>query len=131
MAEAIAEGFRSADGEVTVKLFNSAREDKNDIITEVFKSKAILVGSSIVNRGILTSVAGILEEIRGLGFKNKKAAAFGSYGWSGEGVKMISDLLREGGFEVVNEGLSVLWNPDRQSLEQCLGFGKDLAEALR
>ncbi len=131
MAEAIAEGIRSADEEVAVKLFNSARRDKNDIITEVFKSKAILVGSSTINRGILSSVAGLLEEIRGLGFKKKKAAAFGSYGWSGEGVKMITDLLKEGGFEVVNDGLRELWNPDRQSLENCVSFGRDLAEALR
>jgi len=131
MAEAIAEGIGLADGEVAVKLFNSAREDKNDIITEVFKSKAILVGSSTINRGILNSVAGILEVIRGLGFKKKKAAAFGSYGWSGEGVKMISELLREGGFEVVNEGLRELWNPNRQSLKNCLGFGRDLAEAFK
>ena len=131
MAEAIAEGIRSADEEVVIKLFNSARRDKNDIITEVFKSKAILVGSSTINRGILSSVAGILEEIRGLGFKKKRAAAFGSYGWSGEGVKMITDLLKEGGFEVVNDGLRELWNPDRQSLENCVSFGRDLAEALR
>jgi flavorubredoxin len=131
MAEAIAEGIRSEDEEVAVKLFNSARRDKNDIITEVFKSKAILMGSSTINRGILSSVAGILEEMRGLGFKKKKAAAFGSYGWSGEGVKMITDLLKEGGFEVVNDGLRELWNPDRQSLENCLGFGRDLAEAFR
>jgi len=131
MAEAIAEGIRSADEEVTIKLFNSARRDKNDIITEVFKSKAILVGSSTINRGILSSVAGLLEEIRGLGFKKKKAAAFGSYGWSGEGVKMITDLLKEGGFEVVNDGLRELWNPNRQSLENCVSFGRDLAEALR
>ncbi len=131
MAEAIAEGIRSADEEVAVKLFNSAKRDKNDIITEVFKSKAILVGSSTINRGILFSVAGILEEMRGLGFKKKKAAAFGSYGWSGEGVKMITDLLKEGGFEVVNDGLRELWNPDRQSLENCVSFGRDLAEALR
>ena len=131
MAEAIAEGIRSADEEVAVKLFNSARRDKNDIITEVFKAKAILVGSSTINRGILSSVAGLLEEMRGLGFKKKKAAAFGSYGWSGEGVKMITDLLKEGGFEIVNDGLRELWNPDRQSLENCVSFGRDLAEALR
>ena len=89
------------------------------------------MGSSTINRGILSSVAGILEEIRGLGFKKKRAAAFGSYGWSGEGVKMITDLLKEGGFEVVNDGLRELWNPDRQSLENCVSFGRDLAEALR
>ena len=84
MAEAIAEGIKAEDPHVYIKLYNTARRDKNDIITEVFRSKAVLVGSPTVNKGVLSSVAGIMEEIKGLGFKNKKAAAFGTYGWSGE-----------------------------------------------
>ena len=72
MAEAIARGILEKDSGLTVKLFNTAQRDKNDLITEVFKSKAILVGSPTVNRGILSSVAGIMEEIRGLGFKQRK-----------------------------------------------------------
>jgi flavorubredoxin len=77
MAENIASGITDVDAEVNVKLFNLAKSDKNDVITEVFKSKAILVGSPTINRGVLVSVAGIIEEIKGLKFKNKKAAAFG------------------------------------------------------
>jgi flavorubredoxin len=42
------------------------------------------MGSSTINRGILSAAATIFEMIKGLGFKNKKAAVFGSYGWSGE-----------------------------------------------
>lgn len=72
MAEAIGEGIKTAKPGLEIKLFNAARYDKNDAITEVFKSKALLVGSPTVNRGILSSVAGILEEIRGLGFKKKE-----------------------------------------------------------
>ena len=53
MAEAIARGITEADPAVAVKLYNIARSDKNDVITEIFKSKAILVGSSTINRGIL------------------------------------------------------------------------------
>ncbi len=87
MAEQIAAGIREADPAVTTKLYNLAKNDKNDVITEVFKSKAILMGSPTVNNGILVAVAGLIEEIKGLKFKNKKAAAFGSYGWSGEAVK--------------------------------------------
>ncbi len=127
MAEAVARGIRQADETVAVKLFNCARSDKNDLITEVFKSKGILVGSPTINNGILTSVAGILEEIRGLAFKNKKAAAFGSYGWSGEAVKMITDSLIKGGFDTSADGLRVLWNPDGQGLDKCLDFGKNFA----
>jgi anaerobic nitric oxide reductase flavorubredoxin len=129
MAEAIARGITGADRDVVVKIFNVSRSDKNDIITEVFKSKAILVGSPTINRGILSAVAALLEEIRGLGFKNKKAAAFGAYGWSGESVKMLSERLKEGGFSLVNDGLKLLWNPDQQGLAACVTFGAELARS--
>jgi anaerobic nitric oxide reductase flavorubredoxin len=127
MAEKIAYGIKDADKEVNVKLFNLARTDKNDVITEVFKSKAILVGSPTINRGILVSVAGILEQIKGLKFKNKKAAAFGCYGWSGESVKIISAVLEESGFDVIDEGLRVMWNPDDEAIAKCVEFGKRFA----
>ncbi|MDU0458905.1 MAG: anaerobic nitric oxide reductase flavorubredoxin [Geobacteraceae bacterium] len=129
MAEAIAQGIAEQDSTVLVKIFNIARADKNDIITEMFKSKAILVGSPTINKGILSAVAGILEEIRGLGFKNKKAAAFGAYGWSGESVKMITERLKEGGFTLVNDGLKLLWNPDNEGLADCKAFGRTFAGA--
>ncbi len=131
MAEAIAEGIRAEDPEVVVKLYNTGRTDKNDVITEVFKSKAILVGSPTINKGILTSIAAILEEIRGLEFKNKKAAAFGCYGWSGESPKMITKLLEECGMELVNDGLKALWNPDEDSIAQCVEFGKKFAATVK
>jgi anaerobic nitric oxide reductase flavorubredoxin len=130
MAEKIAEGIRSADNEVNVKLFNLAKTDKNDVITEIFKSKAILVGSPTINRGILVSVAGILEEINGLKFKNKKAAAFGCYGWSGESTKVISENLSSAGFDLVDEGLRTLWNPDGDSIVQCNEYGKKFAVSM-
>ncbi|NLZ27382.1 MAG: MBL fold metallo-hydrolase, partial [Firmicutes bacterium] len=56
MAEAIAAGIKEVDKEVTVKQYNIAKNDKNDVFTEVFKSKAYLVGSPTVNNGMLPSV---------------------------------------------------------------------------
>jgi flavorubredoxin len=75
----------------------------------------------------LVSVAGILEEIKGLKFKNKKAAAFGCYGWSGESVKIINAILKESGFNVVDEGLRVMWNPDNESMASCFEYGRQFA----
>ncbi|HHZ00485.1 MAG TPA: anaerobic nitric oxide reductase flavorubredoxin [Tissierellia bacterium] len=126
MAEAIAEGIKSKDKDVNIKLYNCAKRDKNDIITEIFKSKMILVGSSTINKGILSAAAGLLEMIKGLKFTNKKAAAFGSYGWSGEAVKIITEQLREAKFDVVNDGIRELWNPDEEALERCREFGRSL-----
>jgi anaerobic nitric oxide reductase flavorubredoxin len=130
MAEKIAEGIKDSDDKVNVKLFNLAKSDKNDVITEVFKSKAILVGSPTINKGILVSVAGMLEEIKGLKFKNKKAAAFGSYGWSGESNKIISESLKTAGFEIIDDGIKVLWQPDQEGSAQCIEYGKAFAAGL-
>lgn len=130
MAEVLAEGIREAAPEYTVKLFNAARTDKNDIITEVFRSRAILVGSPTINRGYLSSLGGLLEMMRGLGFKKKMAAAFGSYGWSGESVKMLSEHLAACGFEVPHDGLRELWRPDGDALERCREFGRRFAGEL-
>lgn len=130
MAEQIAAGIREVDPVTTVKLFNVAKTDKNDLITEVFKSKAILVGSPTVNNGILVAVAGLLEEIKGLKFKNKKAAAFGSYGWSGEAVKIINERLNQSGFELASDGLRLTWAPDEQSRQLCRDFGKEFTQVL-
>ena len=127
MAESIAEGILEADKEVTVKLFNAAKEDKNDILTELFHSKAVLVGSPTINYGFSYAIAGILEMTRGLKLKNKKAAAFGSYGWSGDAPKMISEHLVEAGFELVNDGIKMLWVPDEAALAACREYGKDFA----
>ncbi len=130
MAEAIMQGIQQADSTVTLKLFNAAKEDKNDIIAEIFKSKTVLVGSSTINNGMLHSIGGLLEMIRGLKFKNKKAAAFGSYGWSGEAVKLIGERLAAAGFTLADEGIRTLWVPDTAAEEACVHYGKQFAEAL-
>jgi len=130
MAEAIAEGIKEANKDITIKIFNSSKGDKNDIVTEVFKSKAVLVGSSTINKGILSSTAAILEMIKGLELKGKSAAAFGSYGWSGECVKIITEELEEAGLQVLNDGIRELWNPDEAGLERCREFGKSILENL-
>ncbi len=131
LAEKIAAGIREAAPATTVKLFNAARSDHNDLVTEVFKSKAILVGSPTVNRGILTAVAALLEAIKGLKFKGKRAAAFGCYGWSGEGNRLLSENLRAAGFEVVGEGFRALWRPDGRAVEDAVACGRRIAEDFR
>ncbi len=130
MAEEIARGIKSVAKDTTVKLFNAAHSDKNDVITELFKSKAILFGCSTVNKGIMHATGGMLEMIGGIGFKNKKGAAFGSYGWSGETVGLLEERLKKAKIEVIQEGLKVLWNPDEEAKSECREFGKQFANKL-
>lgn len=130
MAEQIAKGIKNIDKNVQVRLMNTSKDDKTEVLTEVFKSKMILVGSPTVNNGYLHSIAGILEMIKGMKLKGKKAVAFGSYGWSGEATKSITEELKKSGFEILNDGIKVMWKPDEEMKKACIDFGENIAKMV-
>ena len=130
-AEAIAAGIKEANGTINIKLYNAARSDTNDIITEIFKSKGIVVGSPTINKGVLHSIAALMDMAKGLNFQQKKGAAFGCYGWSGESVKLVSEMLVDAGFELINkDGLKMLWSPDDEEITAAIEYGKEIGSAL-
>jgi len=128
MAEAIGLGL-AANG-VPHKLFHMAVSDRNDVITEVFKAKAVIVGSPTFNQGVLPTLAPILEDLKGLKFKNKIGAAFGSYGWSGESVKIIEEHLSNSRIKLVAEGVRAKWQPKLDDLTKCRELGEKVAQAI-
>ena len=131
MAQAIAAGLREADPGVTVKLFNASKSDKTDIIAEVFQSKAVVVGSPTVNNGYLYAIAGILELMKGAKFKKKKAAAFGSYGWSGEAVPNLTARLQQLKLNMPLEGMKVRFKPTQTDLDAAKQYGLAFGNAVR
>ena len=128
MAEAIGLGL-AANG-VPYKLFHMAVSDRNDVITEVFKAKAIIVGSPTFNQGVLPTLAPILEDLKGLKFRNKIGAAFGSYGWSGESVKVLEEHLSNCTIQLVAEGVRAKWQPKPDDLAKCRELGEKVAQAI-
>jgi anaerobic nitric oxide reductase flavorubredoxin len=129
IADAIAEGLTKSG--VKYKMFNSAVTDQSDLLTEIFKCKGVLIGSCTVNNAVLRSIAALLHEIKGHKFKNKAAAAFGSYGWSGEAAKFISKELAEAGFKIVNEPIQFKYRPNHEEFDKCVEFGKAFANAIK
>ncbi|MHC1719883.1 MAG: anaerobic nitric oxide reductase flavorubredoxin [Clostridiaceae bacterium] len=128
LAERIAEGIGLEDPNVTVKVYNLDKSDENDLITEVFKSRTVVIGSPTISNNILHSVAGFIHLMKELKFKDKKAAAFGCFGWSGESVKVINELMANAGFEVSSEGYRNQWNPDNDAQKAAVDFGKTIAK---
>ncbi|MDD2636171.1 MAG: anaerobic nitric oxide reductase flavorubredoxin [Bacteroidales bacterium] len=127
LAEKIAEGISLEDSDVVVKLYNIAKSDGNDVITEIFKSKTVIMGSPTVGNDIIHTMKGFIHYVKSMKFKNKNAAAFGCYGWSGEGVKVLNGLMKDAGFEVVSEGFENLWNPDLDAENKAIEYGRKLA----
>ncbi|MGI6379357.1 MAG: MBL fold metallo-hydrolase [Anaerolineae bacterium] len=128
MGEAIGQGL--LEGGVPFRLFHMAISDRNDVIAEIFRSKAVIIGSPTLNRGLLPTISPILADLKGLGFKNKVGAAFGSYGWSGEGVAQIEEHLRACDIPVVAEGVRAMWQPTDSDLDACRELGRQVAQAV-
>ncbi len=129
MAAAIAEGV--AAGGKACRIIDAAVTDKNEIITEVFKAKGLVIGSPTVNNGLLPSIGMVLEEIKSLKFKDKAGAAFGCFGWSGEGPGIITRRLEESGTAIIQEPIRFKYNPTADELQQCVEFGKAFAAGLK
>jgi flavorubredoxin len=115
---------------VDAKPMNLKNNHRSDIITEVLDAGAILIGSPTLNNGLFPTVGDFLTYMKGLKPKNKVGAAFGSYGWSGEAVKLINQQFEEMKFELIDPGLRVEFVPDETGLEACQALGKKIAEKL-
>jgi len=128
MAETIAEAL-GQEG-VDAKPMHLRTWHRSDIMTEVLDAGAIIVGSPTLNNGFFPTVGDILTYLKGLKPQNKVAAAFGSYGWSGEAVKLITKELEEMKFKVVDPGLKVQFVPDHEALQACRELAKKIAKEL-
>ncbi|MBM4018291.1 MAG: MBL fold metallo-hydrolase [Planctomycetes bacterium] len=128
MAEAVGDGL-AAEG-VPYKVVHAAVTDRNDALVEVFRAKAVIVGSPTLNNGLLPSIMPLLEDLKGLRFKNKVGAAFGSYGWSGEGVKLIEQHLAACRMPPAAPGVLAKWQPTADDLEKCRALGRAVAAAV-
>jgi flavorubredoxin len=128
MAEAIVDAL--AQERVEARTMHLRTIHRSDAMTEVLDAGAILVGSPTLNNGLFPTVADFLCYMKGLKPLNKIAAAFGSYGWSGEAVKLINQGLEEMKFRIVDPGLNIQYVPDRKGLEACHALGKKVAQAF-
>ena len=128
MAETIVEGL--GEEGVETKSMHLRAFHRSDIITEILDAGAILIGSPTINNGLYPTMSDFLTYLKGLRPKNKIATAFGSYGWSGEAVKLIIKELEAMNLKIVDPGLKVNYVPDAEDLKSCFKFGKRIGGAL-
>ena len=128
LAHRIAQEVAKISPTTKVKVFNISVTDKTEVMTEVFKSKAIAVGSPTVGNSILSSVGGWLDFLKELKFKNKKAAVFGCYGWSGEATKELRERLTSASFKVIDPEIKCNWNPRAEDYNKAIDIAKSLCE---
>lgn len=116
MAQAILEGFSKAG--IPARLFDLKSNHISDVMTEVLKSAYVVVGSPTLNNQMLPTVASFLCYMKGLAPKNRKAFAFGSYGWGGQSIGLVNQELEAMGCEIIHEPIRQQYIPSQEQLRE-------------
>ena len=128
MAKAIADGLTAGGTSVRVMKLRAAH--RSDIATEMLDAGALIVGSPTINNNIFPTVADLFVYLKGLKPIGLIGAAFGSYGWSGESVKQVEELLSGMKVEIAAEAHRVKYVPTGEMLATCRKLGEAIAEKL-
>ncbi len=129
MAEEISEGASIVDG-VRVSLYDLEGGETDPFVDLIEEADALLFGSPTINGDAVKPVWDLLSSLAVVNLKTKIGGAFGSYGWSGEAVRMIEDRMRGLKMKIPHEGIRVKLIPTDEELEQCRDFGRSIAESL-
>lgn len=127
MAESLKQGIEKEG--VDVKLLDIEHVQLGELDNEVLMSDAILIGSPTINQNILLPIYKMFAIINPIRDKGKLASAFGSYGWSGEGVNIITDNLKNLKLSVC-EPVSMKFRPDTSQVNQLIDYGIEFAKKI-
>jgi len=114
MAYAIKNVFEEKD--IPCEIKNLQANHISDVMTSVLDVKYICVGSPTLNNGMLPTISAFLTYMKGLAPENRIGVAFGSYGWGGQSISDIENILEASKFELPLRGLKVQWVPDEAEL---------------
>ncbi|MGB2927559.1 MAG: FprA family A-type flavoprotein [Desulfobacterales bacterium] len=129
MAEEIAQGI--VEEGVIARPIHIRSSHRSEIMTEVLDAAAVIVGSPTINNQLFPTVSDFLTYMKGLKPKNKIGAAFGSYGWSGESVKLINQELEAMKFDIIDPGVKIQYVPDQDGKNACLELGRKIGKAIK
>jgi flavorubredoxin len=129
LAEAVAEGARSAGTPATV--MDATAVELGVILDDIEAAEGIAVGTCTINGDALEPIWWLLSHMATLNVRGKIGAAFGSYGWSGEGPKMVTERLKSLKFKVDEEPLRVVLVPTGEDLDRARELGQRLASRIQ
>lgn len=129
LAHAIAEGLAS-DPNLEIFVQDIEHTSLGEIDMQVAMASGIIIGCPTINQNILLPVYRLFAVINPLRDKGKLAGGFGSYGWSGEGMKIIRTNLENLKLHYTEDDVFVKFSPDVSDIERAANYGKRFADML-
>ncbi len=128
LAEQIAKGIQDNDN-IEVKLYDMVTADQAEVLGEIALADGILFGTPTILGEALKPIWDLTTMMFPPVHGGKLASAFGSYGWSGEGVPHILERLKQIRLKVV-DGFRIRLKPSENDLTDAYEYGYRFADTL-
>jgi flavorubredoxin len=129
LAENIAKGVRKVSG-MEADTIDIETTPLGELDSMMAKCAGVIVGCPTINQNILLPIYKLFAVINPIRDKKKLSGGFGSYGWSGEGQKIIETNLKNLKLQYFEEGVFVKFSPDEEDLKFAEAYGEAFARAL-
>jgi flavorubredoxin len=129
MAEAIYQGAMQIE-DVRVSLYDLEGGEVAPFVDLIEEADGLVLGTPTINGDAVKPIWDLLSSLAVVNLKNKLGGVFGSYGWTGEGVRLVEDRLRGLKLRVPIQGLRVKLIPTDDEIHECKAFGLELAQEL-
>ncbi len=116
---------------ITVRFHNVQHTPYSQIITDILEAKIICIGSPTLNNNMLPTIGGFLTYLKGLRPKNRTGFIFGSYGWGGQAVGLMEQMLDGLSWDFPENSININYIPNENDLEKIKNIGKNLAKKVR
>ncbi len=128
LAGIIKEGIEAA-GDIDVRCYDMVETDTASVISQIEFADGILFGTPTILGDALKPIWDIVTSMYYPMHKGRLASAFGSFGWSGEGVGNIIVRLKQIKLDVL-DGLCVRFKPGETDRKKAYDFGYNFAKKL-
>lgn len=129
LAEKIRDGILAA-GDIDVKMHDMVGADFDQVMNELYFADGFLLGTPTMVGEALEPIWDIASRMNAKMYGGKVASAFGSYGWSGEGVPHIMQRLGQLKLKLYKEGIKFRFKPSEEEQKEAFEFGKGFGEAV-
>jgi len=128
MMNAVAEGIMQAG--VPVEVFDAGRTHVSYILPSLWTRSGVVIGAPTYEVKLFPPMAEVLTMAVNKRVLNRKAAYFGSYGWSGGALKEVKQIIEPAKWEL-GETFEFIGSPKPGDLIKGQEFGRRFGETIK
>ncbi|MDD2281449.1 MAG: FprA family A-type flavoprotein [Bacteroidales bacterium] len=113
-------------GVKNIRVYDVSKTNASFIISEIWKYKSIILGSCAYNTGMHPMMEHLCHELSVVAPKDKNYSLFGSYSWTGGGLKTLTAFAEKMSWNKVSEPVELMGSPNPEKMEGFITMAKNI-----